>query len=255
MPAVNVVFIGPAGSGKTSLVKSYLDWARSKLFLRVATVNLDPGAENIRYDPVFDIRRYFTLRDVMEKYNLGPNGAFLKASELVANMTSEIISSPPFSERDQWDLILIDTPGQMEAFIFRPSSHVFLEAVRRLGNTIIAYVIDASAIERVSDAIFLWFIYVLLQVKTGLYAVPIINKRDIAKNIEIVKKLVESPESLLEEEIAEGLASEIIPDLVRIASKTKGPFRSVLVSALDSNDMEKMHVILHEAFCACGDLT
>lgn len=218
-------------------------------------MNLDPGAENIEYNAVFDIRRYFTLRDVMEKYNLGPNGAFIKATELIADMTNEIIGSPPFSERDKWDLILVDTPGQMEAFIFRPSSRVFLNAIQKIGNTVIAYIIDASAIEKVTDAVFLWFIYVLILVKTGLLAVPIVNKKDIAKNTRLVEKLVADPNKLLEEELGEGLASEIIPDLVQIANKTRGPFRAVLVSALSLNDMEQLHMTLHEAFCACGDLT
>lgn len=254
-PAVIVVFVGPAGSGKTSLVRSYSEWARRHLLMRVATVNLDPGAENIEYNAVFDIRRYFTLRDVMEKYGLGPNGAFIKAAELVAEMTNEIIRNPPFSERDKWDLILVDTPGQMEAFIFRPSSRVFLNAIQRIGNTVIAYVMDASAIEKVTDAVFLWFIYVLILVKTGLLAVPIVNKKDIAKNTRLVEKLITDPNKLLEEELGDGLASEIIPDLVQIATKTKGPFRAVLVSALSLNDMEQLHMILHEAFCACGDLT
>jgi len=66
----------------------------------------------------------------------------------------------------------------MEAFLFRPSSSVFLDSLRKLGNTVVAYVIDASAVARVSDAVFLWFLYVLIQVKTGLISVPVINKSD-----------------------------------------------------------------------------
>jgi len=256
VPAVNVVFVGPAGSGKTSLVKVYSSWARERLFLRVTPVNLDPGAEGCTYSPVFDIRNMFTLREIMERHGLGPNGAFIKASELIAEMADQILGSPPFSESRDWDLILVDTPGQMEAFIFRPSSTVFLRKLSATGNTVIAYVIDASAIQRVADAVFLWFLYVLLQVKTGLLAVPVINKRDIAGNLELAKLLVEDPQKLVEKAVGEeGLAREIAPDLVEIAMKTRGPIRAVLVSAKNINDMEALHTLLHEAFCACGDLT
>jgi len=99
MPAVFVVFVGPAGSGKSTLVASYSSWARKNLLLRVAPVNLDPGAEEVKYKPVFDIRNYSTLRDIMEKYGLGPNGAFIKASELIAEKLDEVFSQPPFPTR------------------------------------------------------------------------------------------------------------------------------------------------------------
>lgn len=255
MPAVNAVFIGPAGSGKTSLVKAYSEWARQNLFLRIAPVNLDPGAEELGYKPVFDIRKVFTLRDIMEKYGLGPNGAFIKASELIAEKVDEIVSNPPFSESWKWDLILVDTPGQMEAFLFRPSSNVFLRKLSSLGNTVMVYIIDASAISKVTDAVFLWFLYVLVQVKTGLVVVPVINKKDIALNLKLVKLLVEDPSRLVNEAKDEGLMSDILPDLVEIATKTRGALRAVLVSSRQLDGMEHLHALLHEAFCACGDLT
>lgn len=255
MPAVTIVFTGPAGCGKTSLVAAYTKWARRNLLLRVAPVNLDPGAEEVPYKPVFDIRKLFTIRDVMEKYGLGPNGAFIKASELIAEHTREILSSKPFSEVNRWDLILVDTPGQMEAFIFRPSSTHFLSELSKLSHIVLVYIIDASAIEKVSDAVFLWFIYVLLQVKTGLTVVPVVNKRDIARNVEVVKLLIEDPTKLIEKAGEEGLASSVIPDLIRVADKTRGPLRAVLISSRVPSDMQYLHTLVHEAFCACGDLT
>jgi len=255
LPTVVVVFTGPAGSGKSSLVKAYSEWARKTLFLKVAIVNLDPGADELSYNPIFDIRRLFTLRDIMLKYNLGPNGAFIKASELIAEKIAEIFSEEPFTDINKWDLVLIDTPGQMEAFLFRPASRVFLEELAKISHAILVYVIDASAIQKVSDGVFLWFLFVLLQVKTGLLAVPVINKRDIASNPKIVKLLVEDPSKLIEEAREEGLSSEIISDLIAIAEKTKGPFRAVLVSAFELGDMERLHQLIHEAFCVCGDLT
>jgi len=255
LPAVFVVFVGPAGSGKSSLVASYTKWLRENLLLRVAPVNLDPGADVLKYKPLFDIRSFFTIRDIMDKYGLGPNGAFIKASELIAERVNEILSNEPFSDPSRWDLVLIDTPGQMEAFLFRPSSSIFLKALRKLSNTVIAYIIDASAVARVTDAVFLWFLYVLIQVKTGLISVPVVNKKDIAVNPQLLKYLVEDPLKLAESVSGEGLASEIIPSLVEIAVRTRGPLRAVMVSALSGENMSDLHALIHEAFCACGDLT
>ncbi|MEM1628645.1 MAG: ATP/GTP-binding protein [Desulfurococcaceae archaeon] len=254
---VAVVFIGPAGSGKTSLSKSYYEWIRRNLFLKAALVNLDPGVEGLDYKPVFDIRDMFTLRGIMERYGLGPNGAFVKASELIAERVDEIFLNPPFININEWDIVIIDTPGQMEAFIFRPVSNTFFRRLVKHANTVLAYLIDASTIETISDAVFSWFIYVLIQIKTGLLTVPIISKRDIAKNPEILKVLIEKPEKLAEIalERESGLSVEVIPDLAEIALKTKSALRAIMVSSMDSDDISNLHRFLSEAFCVCGDMT
>lgn len=256
--AIITVFAGPAGSGKTSLIHSYSQWLKRELYMNVAIVNLDPGIESTPYKPVFDIRNWFTLEDIMVKYGLGPNGAFLKVSELLAERLEEVFSSSPFTDIDQWDILLIDTPGQMEAFIFRPTSTRFFEELTRVGNPVMVFIIDASAINTLSDAVTLWFLGILTQVKTGVTVVPVINKVDIASNIELARMIVEEPEKLLsiaEEQSHEGILSEVVPELVSIALKTKGAYRPVLVSAKTGQGMEDLHFLIHEAFCTCGDLT
>ncbi len=40
----SIIFVGPAASGKTSLVKSYGDWLEGMGY-SVARVNLDPAAK------------------------------------------------------------------------------------------------------------------------------------------------------------------------------------------------------------------
>ncbi len=252
------VFVGPAGSGKTSLANSYARWLRKKLFMRVAIVNLDPGAEVLPYKPAFDIREWFTLSSIMKRYGLGPNGAFLKASELMASMIDKLFESKPFNEIDKWDMIIIDTPGQMEAFIFRPVSTLFFESLSKLTNPVAVFVIDASAIKTISDAVTLWFLGILTQAKLGIMVVPVVNKIDVASNYELAKYIVEEPEKLMEiakGKSEEGLLSEVIPELISIALKTKGAYRPVLVSAKNIDTMEDLHYLVHEAFCTCGDLT
>ncbi|MCD6301268.1 MAG: ATP/GTP-binding protein [Staphylothermus sp.] len=253
-----VTFVGPAGSGKTSLINAYGSWLRKELFLRISLVNFDPGVEYLPYKPDFDIREFFTLKEIMEKYKLGPNGAFLKASEMIIDYLDEIFSREPFSNIENYDLILIDTPGQMEAFIFRPSSTLFFRKLEKLSKPIIVFVIDASAIQTISDAVTLWFLGVLTQAKTGLTVVPVINKIDIASNVELAKLIVEKPEELFKlakNYSSEGLISEVVPELISIALKTKGAYRPVMVSAETKEGLEELHFLIHEAFCSCGDLT
>ena len=58
-----VIFVvGTAGAGKSSLVTAFQRWARF-LQVDVLTINLDPGAERVHYDPEFDVRDLVSLSD------------------------------------------------------------------------------------------------------------------------------------------------------------------------------------------------
>lgn len=76
--------VGTAGAGKSSLVTSFQRWARF-LDIDVLAINLDPGAERVHYDPEFDVRDLISLSEVMDEYDLGPNGAQILAADLVAS--------------------------------------------------------------------------------------------------------------------------------------------------------------------------
>ncbi|UCC21318.1 MAG: ATP/GTP-binding protein [Promethearchaeota archaeon] len=80
------------------------------------TLNLDPGVRGMLYEPDIDIRDYIVLEDVMEEYNLGPNGAMILASDLMVNFLDELKD-----EIDEYnpDWIFVDTAGQLELFAFR----------------------------------------------------------------------------------------------------------------------------------------
>ena len=54
----------------------------------------------------------------MNEYGLGPNGALVLASDLIAEKT-EMIGGE--IEDLQSDVVIVDTPGQMELFAFRAS--------------------------------------------------------------------------------------------------------------------------------------
>lgn len=125
MKQIIVYFIGIAGSGKTYLTKAFSDWLDSRRVDHL-TINLDPGADYVPYSADIDVREWFTLEDVMQKYNVGPNGAQIICSDLLVTLLDDIkfevdLSSPSF--------VLIDTPGQMEIFTVRKSSKLIIEAL------------------------------------------------------------------------------------------------------------------------------
>jgi hypothetical protein len=112
-----VFIIGTAGSGKSQLTAAYSQWlGMSKQ--NVGVVNLDPGASKLPYSPDVDVRDYVDVGTVMEDYGLGPNGALVMASDLIADQIEKI--SQEIEELNS-DICLVDTSGQMELFAFRAS--------------------------------------------------------------------------------------------------------------------------------------
>ena len=135
---LTVFIIGTAGSGKSLLTASFAEWLRvSKQ--DVITVNLDPGAINTPYTPDVDVREYVNTTDIMERYGLGPNGALIMAADLIADqahtLSDEIEDMNP-------DVVLVDTPGQMELFAFRASGPYIVSELTREYKAIV-YLFDS----------------------------------------------------------------------------------------------------------------
>jgi GTPase SAR1 family protein len=114
---VIVFIIGTAGSGKSLFTASFSEWLKMSK-QDVATVNLDPGAVTLPYSPDIDVRDYVSVEVLMEEYGLGPNGALIMASDLIADKIEQISNEV---EDLKSDIVLVDTAGQMELFAFRAS--------------------------------------------------------------------------------------------------------------------------------------
>ncbi|MEM3000004.1 MAG: ATP/GTP-binding protein [Candidatus Bathyarchaeia archaeon] len=136
MPVVFI--IGTAGSGKSLFTAAFSDWLKMSK-QDVAVVNIDPGALTLPYSPDVDVRNYVDVGALMENYGLGPNGALIMAAELIAdeieNITREV-------EDLKADIVLVDTPGQMELFAFRASGPYIVEELTEEPKAIV-YLFDA----------------------------------------------------------------------------------------------------------------
>ncbi len=133
-----VFIIGTAGSGKSLLTASFNDWLKIQK-QNVITMNLDPGAFTLPYTPEIDVRDHIKIEELMEKYGLGPNGALVMAADLIAEeaerLGREIEEIGP-------DMVLIDTPGQMELFAFRASGPYITSELTKEPKAII-YLFDS----------------------------------------------------------------------------------------------------------------
>ncbi len=133
-----VFIIGTAGSGKSLLTAAFSEWLKlSKQ--NVTLVNLDPGVLTLPYSPDVDVRNHVNVGDLMEKYSLGPNGALIMAADLIADEIDKISKE---IEDSRSDIVLVDTPGQMELFAFRASGPYIASELTREPKAIV-YLFDA----------------------------------------------------------------------------------------------------------------
>ncbi|MGW8288701.1 MAG: PRK13768 family protein, partial [Candidatus Bathyarchaeia archaeon] len=129
---------GTAGSGKSLLTATYSEWLKNNK-QKAITVNLDPGVVNLPYAPDIDIRNSIDLNQIMDEYNLGPNGALVLAADLIAEEAEKIGGE---IEDLQSDVVLVDTPGQMELFAFRASGPYIANELTKEQKAIL-YLFDA----------------------------------------------------------------------------------------------------------------
>jgi len=134
-----IVFtIGTAGSGKSLLTAVFSEWLKMSK-QDISIVNLDPGASALPYTPDIDVRNYVDVRKLMDDYGLGPNGAFVMAADLIADEVEELSKE---IEELKSDIVLVDTPGQMELFAFRASGPYIASNLTQEPKAIV-YLFDA----------------------------------------------------------------------------------------------------------------
>lgn len=248
-----VVFIGPAGAGKSSLVYAYSKWLEETFGYKVYRVNLDPAADYIPYTPDFDVRSIINVHRIAIEYGLGPNGALLKSMDILASKIN--IIEETISNIDS-DFVLIDTPGQMEIFIFRDIAIKLMNILKRISRQFVAvFVVDADIINRYEDYAFISIMSVAMQARLGVDVIPIINKIDLVLKIDVIGDLVSDVEIVIEKLKTSGTYGEMMSNILNTIWLYAKATRVPRVSAKTLENIEELHRIIHELTCVCGDLT
>ena len=166
--------VGTAGAGKSTLVTAFQRWTR---FLEVEclTINLDPGAERVHYDPEFDVRDLISLHEVMDEYDLGPNGAQILAADLVAAQSYDIQEELTGLSGD---LLVIDTPGQVELFAFREASSHMVEVLGQ-GQAALIFLFDPMLSQSPSGFVSQMLLSNIVHFRLGLPTANFLSKADL----------------------------------------------------------------------------
>lgn len=249
--AMQVVFIGPAGSGKTTLVNKYGEWL-SKTGQKVAFINLDPGADEIPYSPSLNVRDFFTIEEIMRNEKLGPNGAMMRAMDILSERSSEFSSRIVALEGDYR---LIDTPGQSELFVFRNAGPEIMRSLSKVGRTIVVFLIDGQLVYSPSDLIAVFSLAAACRLRLNVPLVHVVTKSDVLERNDL-EFLMQDPE-YLEKKIVEeekGLLQEYMLEYSRIIHPFLRRQRTVFVSALSGTGLNLLDSLIYDATCECGDL-
>lgn len=233
---VNAIFVtGTAGSGKSLLTSRLLQWYRDRGAYPV-TLNLDPGVVTLPYEPDIDVRNYIDIGTLMESYGLGPNGALVMASDMIATKMDELQQEV---DEANPDYLLVDTPGQIELFAFRASGQYFVSNLQAdnkstlfaFDGTLVSSPINFVAISLLSSS-------VRLRLKTA--QINVLTKRDLV--IEKLKDIMDwaasaqSLESALNSE-KETEYSLLSKDLSRAMTKTGFAPGLVAMSSVTMNGL------------------
>jgi len=185
--------IGTAGSGKSLLTSSFVEKMRKER-QKVAALNLDPGVVTLPYAPDIDVRDYVTIESVMEKYDLGPNGALIMAADLIAAETERL--SREIEDLGS-DLLIVDTPGQMELFAFRASGPYIAKTIGDEPKAIV-YLFDSVFSSDPLNYVSNMFLSSAVYTRFLLPQVHVLSKCDLLPEVELesVLEWSEDPDAL-----------------------------------------------------------
>lgn len=141
-------------------------------------INLDPAVLKVPFGANIDIRDSVKYKKVMENYNLGPNGAIVTSLNLFSTKIDQVISLVE-KKSDKFKNVIIDTPGQIECFIWSASGAIITEAFASTFPTVIAYIVDTPRNTSPTTFISNMLYACSILYKTKLPMIIVFNKTDV----------------------------------------------------------------------------
>ena len=238
----SIFITGTAGSGKSLLTSRLLQWYKDNQSYPIS-LNLDPGAVNLPYEPDIDVRNYIDINTLMETYDLGPNGSLVMASDMIATKLEDIQNEV---DNLNPDYIIIDTPGQIELFAFRASGPYFVSNFQS-DNKVTLFLFDGMLVSCPINYISIALLASSIKLRLKTAQVNVLTKRDLI--IEKIQGILEwsssstSLESALNNE-RDTEYSLLSKDLAR--SMAKGGFMQniIAVSSLTMSGMVNLSATL-----------
>jgi GTPase SAR1 family protein len=141
-----IVVCGFAGSGKSTFVSGFADKSLQD-GTRTFIINLDPAVEGkLSCEPDIDIRDTVDYEQVMQDGDMGPNGAILTCLNLFLLEQMDTLAATLQENKDTYDYIIIDTPGQIEVFTWSAAGSLLTDMLSSIfSDVVLFYIVDSEA--------------------------------------------------------------------------------------------------------------
>jgi hypothetical protein len=208
---ITILIVGMAGSGKTSLLTKLQEDLEENRHQSGYVVNLDPATLETPYEANIDIRDTVHYKSVMKNHRLGPNGAIMTSLNLFATKFDQVMNilekrayektpTPAAATNDKpketaetttdeedddgpMDYILVDTPGQIEAFTWSASGSIMSESLASAFPTVLCFVVDTARCASSPNTFMSNMLYACsVLYRTRLPLVVCFNKTDVVSH-------------------------------------------------------------------------
>jgi GPN-loop GTPase len=192
---------------------------------RFYCLNLDPATIHVPFECNIDIRDTVNYSQVMERHQLGPNGAIMTCLNLFATKFDQVLeilerraygtttsgategdgeeeaqgaaataattatdedphpASSSNSNRNRLEYILVDTPGQIEAFTWSASGTIVCQSLASSFPTVICFVVDTARCASSPNTFMSNMLYACsILYRTHLPLVVCFNKADVVSH-------------------------------------------------------------------------
>lgn len=250
-----IYVLGPAGSGKSYLTYALKSWLEDH-GLDVVVLNLDPAASWLPYAPDVDIRDYITVEEVMQRYNLGPNGGLIAAIDLSVEYADKLVEE---IEGYKPNYVIVDTPGQMEVFAFRSSGSTLISLLTKNNKAVALFLIEALQITKPSVFLSILVLSLATLFSHRLPQIIVVTKIDLVPKSTLSKILQWSEDPTLiisdirkdESPILTYMYSDIIDSLENLV--TKFIQEVVCTSAITNEGLDQLYASIQRVLAGGED--
>lgn len=96
----------------------------------VIVINLDPANDNVPYNAQINLTDLITVEEVMQQFDLGPNGALMYCMEVLEKNMDWLLQR---IEKDDYNYFLFDCPGQTELYTHHNSIKNIMQTLEQNG--------------------------------------------------------------------------------------------------------------------------
>jgi GPN-loop GTPase len=237
-----IIITGTAGSGKSLLTSRLMELYKDNNAFPIS-LNLDPGAVSLPYEPDVDVRDIINIENLMREYGLGPNGSLIMATDMISTRLEEIQEQV---DKLNPDYVIVDSPGQIELFVFRTSGPYFVSNFQA-ENKVNLFTFDSILSTSPINFVVISLIATSVRLRLGISQIDVMTKRDL-----IIDKLHDilawsNSKTAIEQSLSKEKDTQysvLAQELLRGISRCNMFFNPILISNLTMAGMTNLSASL-----------